>query len=192
MSDADDLQLRQSFQMGDRQAFATLAAPHLDTLYTFCLRLLGNPSDAEEIAQESLVRALGNASRYDPARPFRPWLFTIAANLGRDRTRGAWWRMLVPWRADPPGPDPLAALEASDEDARVRRALATLPEMYREAVSLFHLEGMTYEEMSLITGASTAALKQRVRRGNQLLRGALGERYPHAGLVRTAGDGERG
>ena len=60
----------------------------------------------------------------------------------------------------------------------VRHALSTLPVRYRESVALFHLEDMSYQEMSVITGASVAALKQRVRRGNAMLRSALERLYP--------------
>ncbi len=177
---------RQAFCKGDRAAFAALAGPHLDTAFTLCLRMTGNRAEAEDLAQDALCRAMENCHRYDPTREFRPWLLTIAANLCRDRVRGGWWRGLVnrlaltsDVRVDE---DPVAD---ADSDAHVRRALATLPTHYREALALFHLSDMSYEEMSLVTGVGVSALKQRVRRGTVLLRDAVSQLYPERVDART-------
>lgn len=183
----DDLALRRAFAAGDPEALGPLAAPHLNALYTLCLRLTQNSATAEDLAQESLVRALRNASRYDPSRAFRPWLLTIGLNVARDHLRAVWWsrvtsfegllRTSAPeaWVEDPSAD---AALDDAQRDRRVRAALATLPRKYREAVSLFHLEDMTYAEMSEITGVKVPALKQRVRRGCLMLRDAVEQMYP--------------
>lgn len=176
--------LRLAFHQGDPDAFAELARPHLDTLYTLCLRMLGDPVLAEDLAQDALARVLQQASRYDPARPFRPWLLKVGLNLCRDRLRAVWWRRVLSLGAIAegtlfdPGPDPEAVRSASERDRLVRNALATLPPKYREAVSLFHLEEMTYAEMTEITGVAVPALKQRVRRGCILLRNAVTRMYP--------------
>lgn len=177
---------RIAFQRGDRQAFAVLVSPHLDTVFTLCLRMIGNSVDADDVAQDALARAMEHCHRFDPSREFRPWLLTIAANLCRDRVRSGWWRGLVsriPFLTSLERAEDV--VESAESDANLRRALATLPTHYREAVALFHLEGMTYEEMTLITGVTVGALKQRVRRGTALLREAVEELYPERGLART-------
>ncbi len=177
---------RQAFCKGDRTAFAALARPHLDTVFTLCLRMTGNRAEAEDLAQDALCRAMENCHRYDPTREFRPWLLTIAANLCRDRVRGGWWRGLARrLQFDRHLRDDEDALADADSDAHVRRALATLPTHYREALALFHLSEMSYEEMSLVTGVGVSALKQRVRRGSALLRDAVTEMYPDRALART-------
>ena len=66
----------------------------------------------------------------------------------------------------------------------MRAALATLPDIYREAVAVFHLEDLSYNEMAEITGVSVPALKQRVRRGTVLLREAIERMYPDLDLAR--------
>jgi RNA polymerase sigma-70 factor (ECF subfamily) len=174
---------------GDRAAFAALARPHLDVVYTLCVRMTSNAAEAEDASQEALVRALRQRAAYDPTRAFRPWLLTIAANLCRDRLRSAWWRRVIPLS---PGAGPASAGEEDavdrDRDARVRDALATLPAIYREAVSLFHLDGMTYAEMTEITGVAVPALKQRVRRGLLLLEEAVTRMYPALASGRTRAD----
>jgi RNA polymerase sigma factor (sigma-70 family) len=176
----EKLDLRERFAAGNRVAFEALVQPELDALYTLTLRLTGRAEVAEDIAQEALVKALASCKRYDPSRPFRPWLLTIARNVCRDRQRSAWLKrviVLVRPVIDPRA-DTFDELAAKERDALVRSALATLPLTYREAVALFHLEDMSYAEMAEITGSSVAALKQRVRRGNQMLKQALERMYP--------------
>ena len=182
-SERDLVALRRRFQEGDRDAFSALARPHLDALYTVCLRMLGSPPDAEDLAQEALVRALRAHHRFDPEQAFRPWLLAIGANLCRDRLKAAWWRREIRG-VEISEAQNATTISAEDEaiigeqDARVRAALATLPVAYREALTLYHLESMSYEEMSEITGATVAALKQRVRRGRGLLAEAVTRMYP--------------
>lgn len=190
----DDPALRERFVRGDRAAFDALVSPHLDALYTLCVRLTRNPSEAEDLAQETLVRVLQQADRYDPERPFRPWLLKVGLNLCRDRIRTVWWRRV--WSLDRAaegeaplvdGSDPEAGSEAAEVDRRIRTALATLPPKYREAVSLFHLDDMTYAEMADITDVNVPALKQRVRRGCVMLRETVEEMYPELNPTRSRG-----
>lgn len=191
-----DLALRRRFAEGDRAAFGALVEPLLDPLYTFCLRVVGRPLDAEELAQEALERALRAHWRYDPERPFRPWLFRIALNLCRDRLRTPWWRSLLGLESAPAQVSELNAatqLEALDDDAIVRAALLSLPPMYREALALFHVEELPYEAMAEIVGVAVPALKQRVRRGREMMRRVLESTYPERvspriGIIETQDD----
>ncbi len=172
--------LRRRFIDGDPTAFDELARPHLDAMYTLCLRVMGNAQDAEDIAQVALVKALEARARFDPERAFRPWLFRIALNACRDRLRSVWWSRILPLTKAPHEhrPSPEHTTDAARRDAQVRQALSTLPLKYREAVALFHLEDMTYAEIAEITGTSVPALKQRVRRGLKMLGGVIERRYP--------------
>lgn len=173
-------QLRQRFHEGDIEAFQELVAPWVDDVYTICLRLTGNAADAEDLAQDALIRAIQKHRQYSPDRALRPWLLTIAANMARSRTRSVWWKRVLPFVKEEPSerPGPGREVEGLDEDAKVRHALSTIPDIYREAVSLFHLDGMTYKEMQEITGVAVPALKQRVRRGTLMLRAAITKLYP--------------
>ncbi len=192
MTDEQQRAWARAFQVsGDRAAFAALAGPHLDALYTVAIRMLGNAAEADDIAQDALVRALEQHHRYDAQRPFRPWLLTIAANLCRDRARGGWWRGLATRWLSPTPTATTDPVEAAEQDALVRRALAALPTRYREALSLFHLDEMSYAEMSEITGVSVSALKQRVHRGNTMLEAEVLRLCPGGALVRTVGQGSR-
>ena len=172
--------LQDRFHRGDVDAFSALVEPHLNTLYTLCLRISSNPTEAEDLAQEALLRALNKHRSYNPTRRFRPWLLTIATNLCRDRLRTVWWRRVLPFskpqHSQALGPE--HAAQRSEQDAQVRAALHRLPTQYREALSLFHLDDMSYQEMAVITGTSIPALKQRVRRGRVMLRDVMKVLYP--------------
>ena len=179
------LELQRAFHEGDREAFEALVRPHLDDVYTLCLRLTRNPVEAEDLAQEALVKALRSHHLYNPERPIRPWLLTVAGNLARSRLRSTWWRKVVPFAQErETRVTPESEAHGMDRDAKVRAALATLPDIYREAVAVFHLQDLSYKEMAEITGVSVPALKQRVRRGTLLLRQAVERMYPDLDMAR--------
>lgn len=168
------------FHNGDAAAFSALVAPHTETIYTLCLRISGNATEADDLAQDALLRALSKHQSYDPSRSFRPWLLTITTNLCRDRMRTVWWRRVLPFsrshEASTPGPEHTTL--AGQRDNQVRIALARLPIRYREALSLYYFDDMNYKEMASITGVSVPALKQRVRRGRIMLKEMVSELYP--------------
>jgi RNA polymerase sigma-70 factor, ECF subfamily len=187
----EDHEVRLAFaRYGDRVAFDTLVRPHLDTVFTLCIRMTNERGEAEDVAQEALIRALKRHHLYDPSLPFRPWMLTVAANLCRSRLRSPWFRRRRPileFTGVTEG-TPEQAMSDSDRDSKIRRALDTVPQPYREALSLFHLDDMSYVEMATITGVGVSALKQRVRRGNDLLRSAVERMYPELSLDRKRAD----
>ena len=173
------MELQRRFVAGDGEAMGLLVRPHLDALYTVALRLMGSPSDAEDCVQDALVLALRKCHQFTVGRPLRPWLLRIVRNQCMSRLRGPWWRRVIGLSMDPPAVHDTAYVsEALDRDAQVRRVLMTLPNNYREALALFHLQDMTYAEMAAITGVQVPALKQRVRRGSALLRNKMAKLYP--------------
>jgi RNA polymerase sigma-70 factor (ECF subfamily) len=172
--------------------FERLVLAHQDRLYTIALRLLGDPRDAEEIAQDAFIRAYRALASYEPVRirelRLRPWLATIAINLCRNQRRRR-RLLLVPF--DAPGGDndqrmsgavgsSLADPAGGPLDATVRRdsarhwagLLATLPALYRTPIVLRHIDGLSYEEMSSVLGRPEGTLKAQVHRGLALLRDA--------------------
>ena len=184
--------LREGFHAGDRRAYEALVREHVDTVFTVCLRMTRNRAEAEDVAQDALVKAMQRHAAYDPSRPFRPWLLKVTVNLCRDRIRTVWWRRVLPFGEtlvlDDPKPNPERVVGDQGRDALVRSALQTLPPIYREALALYHLEDMRYREISEITGVAVPALKQRVRRGSMLLREKITAMYPELVPTRTIGD----
>jgi len=185
IAEVDEIRaLQERFHDGDVEAFRRLVEPHLDNVFTLCLRMTSNRALAEDMAQDALARALTKHTHYRPGRPVRPWLLTIAANLCRSHLRSPWWKRWNPLSGREEEQfyeDPQTLSEAVDRDEKIRHALSNLDDKYREAISLFFLQDMSYAEMAEITGVSVPALKQRVRRGGPLLRKQIERLYP--GLV---------
>jgi RNA polymerase sigma-70 factor (ECF subfamily) len=185
-------ELRRRFAAGDTAAFEALIGPDLDRLYTFCAWLSRSPAEADDLVQDTLIRAIDRHSLYDPARPLRPWVFRIARNLWHGQLRSPWRRAataLAEWLgSDERTPEVLVA--TAEQDAAIRGVLRSLPPLYAEAVSLKHIEGLTYDEMVAITGAAEPALKQRVRRGMEMIRERLEKKYPELELAHKLAEEE--
>ncbi len=143
-------------------------------LHRVALRMLGEPSDAQDAVQDSFLRALRAIDRYDPAKPVRAWLLTILINQCRTRYRERKRRRQT-FIARPELVDehPSPAREGSDEMEHIMAAVTELPPLLREAFVLKYVEELEYHEMSAITGAGISALKMRVKRACESLRPRL-------------------
>jgi RNA polymerase sigma-70 factor (ECF subfamily) len=169
-------------------SFETLVLAHEDRLYSIALRVLGDPRDAEEAAQDAFVRAYRALGRYDAARVrqlrLRPWLATIVLNVCRSRLA----RRPAPARGtlslDVPLPGHLepradetrgpvaqsAARAAADDWAGL---LLSIPPAYRSAIVLRHVDGLSYPELALALDRPEGTVKAQVHRGLALLRTAF-------------------
>lgn len=157
-------------------SFEALVDAHAGRLFSIALRFIGDRSDAEEAAQDALVRAYRALIGYDEARireiRLRPWLATIVVNVCRNRARVRRVRT-VELAFEPsaePAVDPLAR---SDEKATWGLLLATLPPAQRAAVVLRHVDGLSYAQMAEALGRPEGTLKAQVHRGLATLRDAL-------------------
>jgi len=162
---------------GDREAFGLLIRRYEAGLLRFATRMLGNRDVATDAVAESFIRAYRHlASCREPAR-LRTWLYRIVAN--RCKSYLARRRMAdVPLDDAPPVADPTdneAALERAEQVALVERALTRLAPEKREAFLLKHVEGLSYQEMSAVTGERIPTLKMRVHRAREALLQALEE-----------------
>jgi RNA polymerase sigma-70 factor (ECF subfamily) len=158
--------LARSAQGGDSRALALLIARHKHEAYRIALRLVGRPYDAEELLQNALERFIKHLRRYDPGRPFRPWLLRIVVNQARTYWRA---RKLKAWIFGQPEEasthsSPHHDLWRKELRHTLAEGLGRLPADQREAFVLKHVEGLSYEEMAYITGDSTGALRVRVHR----------------------------
>jgi RNA polymerase sigma-70 factor (ECF subfamily) len=170
------------------RAFEALVLAHQDRLYSIALRMLGDPRDAEEAAQDALVRAYRALAGYDEARildlRLRPWLATIVLNLCRTRIgkrAAAGWPALSLDAAEPGTMDPPADEQSGPAATVVRRdarrawadRLLTLPPAYRSAVVLRHVDGLSYPEVATALDRPEGTVKAQVHRGLALLRTAF-------------------
>jgi len=165
---------------GDEEAFARLVETYQTAIYNLCYRMLGEPNEAEDAAQEAFLRAYSQLTTYDPTRSFKTWLFSIASHYCIDRLR----RRRVTWvgiddeplQTHPalrePNPGPEQVVQQRERDAIIQTALAELAPRDRTAIVMRYWYGFSYEEIAEVTGTTTGAVKSRLHRA----RVALGER----------------
>lgn len=162
---------------GDTTAFAALIDRHAPRLKRLLRAMLGSRPEGDDLYQETVLRAYLNLDKLrDPAR-FGAWIYSIAVNLARTHRRAV--PPEVAWEthahAKPDGMliAPETRLIQQETAARIRQAVADLPEAEREAVVLVYLEGLTHQDVAHQTGASLSAVKVRVHRGRNRLRQVL-------------------
>jgi RNA polymerase sigma-70 factor (ECF subfamily) len=171
--------------------FERLVLTYQPRIFAFALRLVGDRRDAEEIAQDTFVRAYRALAAYPVERirelRAQAWLYQITLNIVRNRVRkratptqplGAFEDgsplLEIP---DDPRVEPLAQAEAAEVQHELERVLAALPMHFRAAVILRHVEGRTYNEMAAILDEPVGTVKSHTHRGTLLLRRMLaGER----------------
>ena len=164
---------------GDVESFAVLVSRYRDRYGRFAVHMLGTREDAEEALQDTCVRAYRSLATCDDPARFGSWLFRILVN--RCRTAGG--RRQRRDRTFVRDETALMAAATDHEADRsawreeIDRALAQLDVDQREAFLMRHVEGLSYEEMSAATGAGVSALKMRVSRACDRLRGMLQEVY---------------
>jgi RNA polymerase sigma-70 factor (ECF subfamily) len=168
-------------------AFETLVRAHQDRLYTIASRFLGDAHEADDVTQDTLVRAYRALSGYPPERiralRLRPWLATIVLNLCRNRARRQAPATLSfdadsgdgPWLPEPatdPAGGPAAILERRESLRRWASLVASLPPVYRAPVVLRHVDGLSYPEVAEALDRPEGTVKAQVHRGLALLRTA--------------------
>ena len=162
--------------MTREQRFEAEALPHLKAIYGTAYRMSGNPHDAEDLVQETFLRAYRAFDRYTPGTNIRAWLHTILYRVRTDAFRRSRRSpQTVELAGDGPAvPPPQDALAAGGED--LARAVDALPEAFRAAVVLRDLQDLTYEEIAGVLGVPIGTVMSRIHRGRSLLRAALGGR----------------
>jgi len=160
----------------EREQFEQLVLPHLDAAYNLARWLVRSPQDAEDLVQESMMRAVRFFGGFRGGDP-RAWLLTIVRNscyswLSRNRS-GDLIEEFDERAHSPEQPTPETQAVATGDSLRVRRALEELPAPFREAIVLRELEGMSYKEIAHIANVSIGTVMSRLARGREKLRGIL-------------------
>ena len=175
--------------------FEEVALVHLDALYRSALRLTQNRSEAEDLVQETCLRAFRSFHRFNPGTNCRAWLFTILRHAFLNRLRQAGHDVLAgeSAAASPPVEEAVPARGDPEEEffqtvlhGDVDRALKALPHPFREAVILADLEGLTYKEIAQVVGCPIGTVMSRLSRGRDLLRHALGRFAQEHGYVKES------
>lgn len=186
-------------------SFEAEALPHLDAVYRFALRLTGGSApDAEDLVQETFLRAYRAWEQYTPGTSAKSWLFTICRNTflrhrDRERRRDEIVEQVAREReaeapAGPAGELPLFMPAAQDDpegelfrnmiDASILDAIERLPHDFRDAVVLSDLEGLSYAEVAAVLGIPVGTVKSRLFRGRRLLQKELYAYAVEEGYVR--------
>ena len=177
--------------------FETQVLTHIDALYGVACRLTKSPLDAEDLVQDTLVKAVRARGQYQPGTNLKAWLFKILTNTFINKHRRGGLEKVV---LDGPDADPLAdgwvsaasmrALRDPETQAlrpiveeEVRRALDELPEEFRVAVVFSDVEEFSYKEISEMMGCPVGTVMSRLHRGRRLLQKRL---YDHAVLLGIA------
>jgi RNA polymerase sigma factor (sigma-70 family) len=170
-----DAELAAMAQAGDREAFGELVRRYAAKARRVARTVLGNADDADDAAQDGFLAALRHLGRYDPARPFGPWLLRIVSNAATDRRRRRRVRAAEAIPATVPSSSLAPDREADRRamHAALRAALATLPERQRVAVELFDVEGYTHAEIAEVLGIPVGTVRSHVFHARRALRDAL-------------------
>lgn len=181
LGQASEAELVQRAQAGDTRAFAVLVAEHQRFVYNLALSTLGDPHEAENIAQEAFVRAWLALPRFRQQAQFRTWLYRIVTNLcythlprlRRELTSLSETELAA---ADPPDEslaDLAAGVEADDRRIFLHRQIEALPESYRLLITLRYQQELSYEEIANVTSLPLGTVKTGLFRARAQLRQAL-------------------
>lgn len=163
---------------GGDAAFREAAVACLDGLFGFALALSRDRATAEDLVQETYVRALGARRKAPPEENLKGWLFTILHNTWRNERRRRRPEALdatpdVAERLPAGGEDPADSLDRKETRDRLKGAIEALPDPFREVVLLRCVEEFSYQQVAEIVGCPAGTVMSRLARARALLRGSL-------------------
>ena len=163
----------------DPDAFAELVKRYQDRVYSFALRMTGNPDDALDLAQETMIRAYRALKTFNRGAPFSPWIYKIVSNLSinflkRQRTqRSVIAQVRIEEEIRSQSVESL--VEQRDTQRIVQKAIMGLPGQYRAAILLRHIYQLSYEEIASVLDIPVGTVKTRIFRGRRILLSKLEE-----------------
>jgi RNA polymerase sigma-70 factor (ECF subfamily) len=176
VDDRTDEQLLVDYRSGDAAAFRVLMERYHDELLRFLIRFMGDRQTAEDVFQEAFFQVHASAESFDETRRFKPWLFTIAANKGRDVHRKTARRPTLGLSAQIGDEEsqsfvdlmevdvaaPSETLDARERDELVQRAVDTLPPHHREILLLAYFQRMSYNQVAEVLEIPLGTVKSRL------------------------------
>lgn len=184
---ANEAELIKSVCDGECEAFYELVRPYERMVYATAISVVKNPADAEEVAQEAVLKAFSNLASFRAESKFSTWLLQITYNEAKMRLRKArshlyesiddprpsedadyWPKDFADWR-----PIPSELLEDQEMRQAIRKAIESLSPCYREVIVLRDLQNLSIKETTIILGVSEASVKTRLHRARLILRDAL-------------------
>ena len=160
---------------GESAAFSELLERYKNQVFSLILRMVQNPSDAEDLAQDAFIKAFKNLASYDPSYSFLTWLFKIAHNTTIDFLRARKPQAVSisdddnPLDLAEPGGSPRGPMDFVLQEAVIERLLSSLPPLYREAVLLRYKEGLDLKEIGHVLQIPEGTVKIRLHRAKGML-----------------------
>jgi RNA polymerase sigma-70 factor (ECF subfamily) len=181
MTDRTDDTLMLDYVAGDENALRILVERWERPVFAFLVRMLGSSEEAEDLCQDTFLKLIKAADRYQPTGKFQSWLFRIAGNQARSRLRR---RKILRWlpltnecdNATAPGPDALGKLAAREEQHLVQDAIARLPERQRQTLVLKQYHDLSYQEIANAMGTTVSSVQMLLHRAMTALRKDLSSR----------------
>ena len=167
----DEVSLLRASLAGEVEAWGEIVSRYKEAVFGLCLGFLRNRADAEDITHDAFIRAYENLRRYHLEKRFSTWLFTIAANLCRNRLRHRRYHPVI----SPPdeiagGIDPAKAVARESRWIRIRSGLDRLPDNYRAPLVLRYYNDLSYREIASILSMPEGTVKTRIHRGKVMLK----------------------
>jgi RNA polymerase sigma-70 factor (ECF subfamily) len=188
-SSCEDAVLIRAIQAGDMAAFDELVLKHKDRLFNLVYWFLGDYQDANDCAQETFIKVFKSIKKFRFESAFSTWLFRIAINTCKNRIKSSVykWKKKTVSLETPNGskngnpfseivngsPTPVMALEKKERMMRVQNAINSLPEEQNQVVVLRDIQGLSYQDISDITGLNLGTVKSRLARGRLALKNQL-------------------
>jgi len=166
-----ELELIQQALQGNMDAWGEIVRRYKEAVFGVALGILGNPPDAEDAAQDAFIRAYENLRRYDLSRKFSTWIFTVTANICKNKLRRE--RFFAPLKNPGRvlgGEDPAEEVARDERQTLMQQALTTLDERYREPLILYYYADMEYKDIAEALGVPEGTIKTRIHRAKQALK----------------------
>jgi RNA polymerase sigma-70 factor, ECF subfamily len=165
---------------GDADAYEALVERYGGRVYNIALRITHEPESARDCAQDAFIRAYRALHQYDPAYPFGPWLYRITTNASLNLVQRAHSREItmeeLPEDPEPPDAGPELTAVRKEEVEEVLAAMAELPAPYRAALTLRHIQQLSYQEVADSLNIPLGTVKTHLHRARAALKVKLAER----------------
>jgi len=181
----DDAALIRLFLAGDKGAFDRLVVRHQDRVFNLCYRFVGDYHEANDLAQDVFIKVFASIKKFRFKSEFSTWLYRITVNTCRNRVKSLAFRFkkkaaslhsergnITVALSDESG-SPGTALEQKERSKIIQEAINTLPEDKKTVLILRDMEGLTYEEIAVVTGLNPGTVKSRLARAREKLKGKL-------------------
>lgn len=175
-------------QQGDAAAWEQVVRQHQESVFRLAYLLLGDADDAEDVAQETFIRAFGALDRFDTSRPLRPWLLRIAANLARNRRRAIGRYLAAARRMFQSTPETIVNIEGQSaqnwESQMLWQAVRCLSSVDQQIIYLRYFLDLSEAEMATTLNIASGTVKSRLHRAMQRLRAVVEREFPGLREVR--------